>query len=148
MIIMKRGTITFIAGVLTGAAMFGGTVAGATGFTAYPSTDRVYAGGSEIQCDVYKIGGNNYFKLRDIAAAVDFSVVYDGTDSRVFIDASRGYDANEQYVPQADSVTAVTLDEMREEIIALTNAERNKAGLPELAVLPALMDCACARKSG
>ena len=40
---------------------------------------------------------------------------------------------------------AMTIDEMKAEIIRLTNEERAKAGLPALEVLPALMDCAQAK---
>ena len=43
------------------------------------------------------------------------------------------------------TVPAMTIDEMKAEIIRLTNEERAKAGLPALEVLPALMDCAQAK---
>jgi uncharacterized protein YkwD len=51
--------------------------------------------------------------------------------------------------PQPDapaaSVAAMTIDEMKAEIVRLTNEERAKAGLPALEVLPELMDCAQAK---
>ena len=40
---------------------------------------------------------------------------------------------------------AMTIGEMKDEIVRLTNIERVKAGLPELEVLPALMDTAQAK---
>ena len=88
---MKRGTITFIAGVLTGAAMFGGTAAAAAGIIANLSTDRVYVNGSEIKCGVYKIEGANYFKLRDIGEAFDFGVDWDDASKTIAIDTGKGY---------------------------------------------------------
>ncbi|MDR1438611.1 MAG: CAP domain-containing protein [Clostridiales bacterium] len=49
-------------------------------------------------------------------------------------------------VPGAgDAVPAKSIDEMKAEIVRLTNAERAKAGLPELKILPELMKCAQAK---
>jgi len=151
----KIGGINFILGVLVGAAMFGGSVAAAaTGIIAQPKTAAVVIDGQAVDLKGFIIRGNHYFQLRDldeklIPSGKDFSIVWDGTGNRVIIDTSRNYDPNEQY---AASVTtspsqapAVTIDEMRDEIIKLSNAERIKAGLPELAALPALMDSAQAK---
>lgn len=44
-----------------------------------------------------------------------------------------------------EQAPAMTIDEMKAEIIRLTNGERVKAGVPELEVLPELMDCAQAK---
>ena len=133
--------VEFILGVLVGAIMFGGTVAVAAGITANPTKDSVFVNGQEILAEVYKIGGANYFKLRDIASAVDFSVVYDAQGQRVLIDPSRPYNPNEQYVESP----AMTPDEMKAELIRLTNIQREKAGVSALTVLPELMDCAQAK---
>jgi len=141
---MKKGSVTFIAGVLTGALMFGGTAAFAGGIVANPSADRVFVNGQPIQADVYKIGGANYFKLRDIAAAVNFGVEYDPESTRVLIDTSKPYDETAQPASSSPS-QPMSVDEMRAEVIRLVNAERIKAGLPELTVLPALADCAQAK---
>jgi uncharacterized protein YkwD len=137
LIMKKLNRFQFIAGFVLGAMIFGGSAAYAAGVIANLSADRVYVNGSEIKCDVYKIGGANHFKLRDIAANLDVSVVYDAQSGRVLIDTAKPYDPNEQYVPGP----VMTMDEMRQEIVNLTNAERVKAGVPELAVLPELMDC-------
>ena len=47
--------------------------------------------GKEIVFAAYDFGGNNFIKLRDVAAVLDFSVEWDG---RIIIDTSRGYAAN------------------------------------------------------
>jgi uncharacterized protein YkwD len=47
--------------------------------------------------------------------------------------------------PASSAAPAMTIDEMKAEIVRLTNEERVKAGLPELMVLPELMDCAQAK---
>jgi uncharacterized protein YkwD len=44
--------------------------------------------------------------------------------------------------PAQTEAQAMTIDEMKAEIVRLTNEERVKRGLPALEVLPALMDCA------
>ena len=84
-------------GFILGAAICGGTIATAASITATLTEDKVFVNGAEVNVEVYKINGSNYFKLRDIAGAVDFSVVYDSGEQRVLIDPSRLYDPNEQY---------------------------------------------------
>ncbi len=44
------------------------------GKTASPSNDTVIINGTETGVTVYKIGGSNYFKLRDLGKALDFYV--------------------------------------------------------------------------
>ncbi|NLE01984.1 MAG: hypothetical protein GX640_19140 [Fibrobacter sp.] len=39
----------------------------------------------------YTIHGNNYFKLRDIAQAFNFGVIWDRIDSSIYIDTSIDY---------------------------------------------------------
>jgi hypothetical protein len=59
--------------------------------TAVPTTSRVYLNGKSISLTAYNIGGNNYFKLRELASAVDFSVTWDEASGAVIIDTSSGY---------------------------------------------------------
>jgi hypothetical protein len=93
----RKGHITFIAGFLAGAVLFGGATAfAASGIMANLTTGKVFVNGKEIKAEAYNIHNNNFFMLRDIAAAVDFSVVWDGANDRVLIDTSRGYDWSEQ----------------------------------------------------
>ncbi|WP_054698067.1 stalk domain-containing protein [Syntrophomonas palmitatica] len=54
---------------------------------------RIYLDGREIQLAAYNIGGYNYFKLRDIAKALDFSVAWDEKTGTISIDTSKTYDA-------------------------------------------------------
>ena len=75
---MKR-TGTFIAGVLCGALLFGGTYAYAAGSIAEPSTHRVFVDGKEAKIEAYLVDGNNYFKLRDIGEQLGFNVYWDGS---------------------------------------------------------------------
>ena len=58
---------------------------------ATPTTAKVYLNGKEVQLIAYNIGGNNYFKLRDIGQAFDFGVGWDGTANTITIDTSTGY---------------------------------------------------------
>lgn len=45
--------------------------------TAVPSTQSIVINGKKIAITAYNIGGNNYFKLRDLGSALGFSVGYD-----------------------------------------------------------------------
>jgi uncharacterized protein YkwD len=149
---MKRTGFSFIAGVLTGAVLFGGSVAVAAGIIATPTASKVLVNGEEVAVEAYNIHNNNFFMLRDVADAVDFSVVWDGDNNRVLIDTTRGYDPNETYAPGVPTEQPVqseapemTDEEMKLVIAKLTNIERVKAGLPELDVLPELMESAQAK---
>jgi hypothetical protein len=47
--------------------------------------------GKEVSFTAYTIEGNNYFKLRDIAAAFDFGVDWDGAANTIAVDTDKGY---------------------------------------------------------
>jgi len=51
----------------------------------------IYLDGIEIKLTAYNIENNNYFKLRDIGEAFDFSVVWDAKSNTVIIDTTKGY---------------------------------------------------------
>lgn len=51
----------------------------------------IYLNGAKVDLTAYLIEGNNYFKLRDIAKAIDFSVEWDGERQTIMIDSSVGY---------------------------------------------------------
>lgn len=87
---MKKYT-SFIAGLLLGAMLFGGTAAYAAGVLAERSSHKIMLNGRPVEAEAYTINGNNYFKLRDIAAMVDFGVDWDGEAGAVLIDTSKGY---------------------------------------------------------
>lgn len=61
---------------------------------ALPTGSTLSVDGDQVLCSAYTIGGNNYFKLRDIAALIDFAVEWDQQTSTISIDTSRGYTAN------------------------------------------------------
>jgi hypothetical protein len=67
------------------------TVASVTSAT--PSASLLVADGLQRACSAYNIGGNNYFKLRDIAAIVNFSVDWDSAAQTITLDTSKGYTA-------------------------------------------------------
>ena len=76
---MKRIIISFAAGLLTGAILFGGAATYAASVIAERSTNRIFVYGREAQMEAYTINGNNYVRLRDIGREVGFSVTWDGT---------------------------------------------------------------------
>jgi uncharacterized protein YkwD len=143
-----KSRLNFALGFILGAAIFGGSAAVATGIIAQPTKSAVVVNGTEMYiASAYNIDGNNYFKLRDVANVIDFSVVWDGTGNRILIDTTRGYSLDETYAesPPAQVGTTASIEEMKAEFIRLTNNERVKAGLPELEILPVLMDIAQAK---
>lgn len=104
---MKR-TLYFAAGLLVGAALFGGGVAYAAGITAERNTQPIYIDGASVQLEAYSIGGNNYVKLRDIGEAVGFNVYWDGA---VYIETDAPYTGvgpASQTTPQIPAVTPST----------------------------------------
>jgi hypothetical protein len=58
---------------------------------ATPNTAKIFIDGVETQLTAYNIGGYNYFKLRDIAQAIDFNVTWDAATNMVGIDTANGY---------------------------------------------------------
>lgn len=58
--------------------------------TATVSKDTIYINSQKVNVEVYKIGGNNYFKLRDLGKALNFYVGW--TKERgVFIETNKPY---------------------------------------------------------
>jgi len=64
---------------------------GAGNKTAIPTSSKIYLDGNEVSFTAYNIGGNNYFKLRDIGEAFDFGVDWDGVNKTIVIDTSKVY---------------------------------------------------------
>lgn len=83
---MKRG-FTFVAGMLVGAALFGGSTAYAAGVIANHALQTAYVDGAPVQMEAYSIGGYNYVKLRDIGQMVGFNVYWDGKSVQIDSDA-------------------------------------------------------------
>lgn len=59
--------------------------------TATVNTSKVFLDGKEISLTSYTIGGNNYFKLRDLGKTFDFGVGWDGAANTVAIDMNKIY---------------------------------------------------------
>lgn len=59
--------------------------------TGKSTTSTIYMDGQEIELTAYNIGGNNYFKLRDIAQAFNIGVTWDGATRTIGIDTSIDY---------------------------------------------------------
>lgn len=55
------------------------------------NTSKIYLEGREITLTAYNIGGNNYFKLRDVMKAFDISVGWDEANSTITLDTTWGY---------------------------------------------------------
>lgn len=73
----------------------GGELASPNGgsVNAHQMASKVYLDGAPVALSAYTIGENNYFKLRDIAAAIDFGVIWDSASKTIRIDTSTGYEA-------------------------------------------------------
>ena len=72
----------------------GGELGGSAETSAFAafSNDAVVIDGAPAAMDVYKIGGYNYFRLRDLGKALDFHVGYDDETKTVYISGARGYE--------------------------------------------------------
>ena len=70
--------------------------------TAAPTASRIYLDGMELNLTVYLIGGNNFFKLRDLMEALDVFVGYDNATKAITLDTSK------VYVPEASATPAPT----------------------------------------
>ena len=58
---------------------------------ARPTLQTVYINGQKTDIQGYSISGYNYFKLRDLGRAFDWSVVYNGAQKRVELNPERPY---------------------------------------------------------
>lgn len=59
--------------------------------TATLTTSKIYKDGTELSLTAYNIGGNNYFKLRDIAQAFNIGVTFDSKTNTISIDTNADY---------------------------------------------------------
>ena len=77
---------------------------------ASPTSSRIYMDGKEVQFTAYNIGGNNYFKLRDIGEAFDFGVEWDQAAQTIRIDTSKRYTPEDVTTPPSTSNDAVSMN--------------------------------------
>lgn len=59
--------------------------------SAAASTWNIYLDSKKVNLAAYTIDGTNYFKLRDLAQAIDFSLEWDGSTNTITIDTTKGY---------------------------------------------------------
>lgn len=64
--------------------------------TATPTNSKVLVNGKEVAFTAYNIGGNNYFKLRDVATAINgtaksFNVGWDGNNNAISLTSGQAY---------------------------------------------------------
>ena len=64
---------------------------GGSSKTAAQSLTAIYVNGAPFYLNAYTIDGNNYLKLRDVAAVLNFGVAYDSSKKVIRIDTSAGY---------------------------------------------------------
>ena len=64
----------------------------ADNLSAAPTASTIYLDGEQTEFTAYLIGGNNYFKLRDIMEAFDVYVGWDGEANTITLDTSKGYE--------------------------------------------------------
>jgi hypothetical protein len=71
----------------------GGEMASGDGMAkdATPTPSKIYFDGRELNLTVYNIGGNNFFKLRDLMEVLDVFVGYDDQTMAITLDTSKGY---------------------------------------------------------
>lgn len=86
---MKSRIPSLFAGVLLGAALFGGGYAAAdSGVMAVPTWQPIFVDGQQVEMEAYNIEGHNYVKLRDAGKQVGFNVYW---DSGVQVDTTSPY---------------------------------------------------------
>lgn len=88
---MKVKHLHFAAGLVLGAALFGGGTALAAGLLAEPSAQTFFVNGQQVQLEAYAINGHNYVQLRDVGRAIDFGVTYDGKTNSVWLESQSPY---------------------------------------------------------
>lgn len=72
----------------------GGELTAATGTnikSAQLSTAKIYLNGKEVTLAAYVIDGRTYFKLRDLGAAINFGVGWDGAANAINISTTSNY---------------------------------------------------------
>lgn len=149
---MKNGKniALILTGVVLGTTLTGGAVA--AGLVAEPTWNPIFVDGVQVEMEAYRIGGNNYVKLRDIGEKVGFNVFW---DDGVQIESDAPYTGvkPEEVVPEStatatqqqekvDKEEPADTQEIRNEMVERINEVRRKHGVGELTVNQSLMDAA------
>ncbi len=72
-------------------AIMNGTVNVKPPKEAKPTTSEIYIDGVKVNLTAYNIDDNNYFKLRDLAEALDFEVIWNGEENRIYVSTYGSY---------------------------------------------------------
>lgn len=89
---MRTKFTPFMIGLFCGLMLIGSSAAAvATSVMAVRSNNHIVIDGARVEMEAYLIGGHNYIKLRDVAAAVDFGVTWDGDTGTVIVDTEASY---------------------------------------------------------
>ena len=90
----KHRVLYLLTGILIGALIFGGIPVLAAGITATVSTHSVTVNGKSVPVTAYNIDGANYFKIRDIASALDVAIQWDEATQTIDIQTDKGFQSN------------------------------------------------------
>lgn len=128
----------FVAGFVLGGVLFGSISAmAATAVTAVPSTQGLYVNGVKVSTQAYNIDGSNYFKLRDIGQAVNFSVAYDEQKDAIQVDTDKPYGTEKPTEPeikvQAEQ-KPISTPEQKTPAQSITKLTANKSVAPQFDV--------------
>lgn len=96
----KKRMAAIVAGVLAGVMILGVTASAAPELKVGLTNNTYYMNGEQVDLTAYKINGNNYIKLRDLAALVDFGVEYDGSTGKVTINPDAIYTPETTQTPK------------------------------------------------
>lgn len=105
---------------------------------AVPSNQKVIVEGKTAGMEAYNIGGSNYFKLRDLAERLNFSVNWNQVTQTVEITSVKA-PAETTQPEQTEQPEAET---PQQAVLRLVNEERQKAGLPALTTTDKLQQAA------
>ncbi len=59
--------------------------------SAVPTAAKVYVNGQEVQFTAFNVRGNNYFKLRDLAKALNVGITWDSTNKVIQVNSGSTY---------------------------------------------------------
>ena len=121
-----------------GGEMIGGT--GNSNMEAIPAIFATYLDSKEIAVNVYIIGGNSYFKLRDLGQALNFNVDWDNKVRCIRIEPDQAY--MPIYGENGQETAKFNSEEYVQEVVRLINDERIKEGLAPLTADNRISDAA------
>ncbi|RXT02843.1 hypothetical protein [Ammoniphilus sp. CFH 90114] len=83
---------------------------GSTTLPATPTASKVLVNGKEVSFEAYNINGSNYFKLRDIAMAVNeteknFEVTWDSAENAINLTSNKAYTPDGKELTVSDKPT-------------------------------------------